>query len=247
MNYNIDIQKNHNVNNTELIILLDNQIIYKCYLKFTYRHNNNSDRHNIQEKTDITDKTSLECTPCNTNLNQNFYIKIKTKTNIIYDNRNNINNSNIKTTINNIIYKTTNEIKKSELKKKYAINYIKTHTLIHNKLNTTKHDDTMCCICLNKISNNTGAGYIKSCGHNNFCLSCILKWVKQKQECPMCRSKIICNTTNNFSFCKKDVKFNINDKKYIGKIINTIHSNIYLIQYNKNNKEEYIIKYINNI
>ena len=235
MNYNIDIQKKQYVNKIELKILLNNKITYKCLLKFTYKTNDTND---IESNTSSTILCNI-----NDSLKQNFYIKLRTKINIVYDNRNNINNSNIKTMINNIIYKTINEIKKSELKKKYAFNYITTHTLIHNKKNNKQQDNISCCICLNNICNN--AGYIKSCGHDNFHLSCILKWVKQKQECPMCRSKIICNTTNDFSFSKKDIKFNINDKKYIGKIINTIHSNIYLIQYSKNHKEEYIIKYIN--
>ena len=43
-----------------------------------------------------------------------------------------------------------------------------------------------CVICMEKLSNETG---MTNCKHK-FCKDCILKWVNESSECPLCRSQI---------------------------------------------------------
>jgi hypothetical protein len=63
-----------------------------------------------------------------------------------------------------------------------------------------------CCICMENISNNQNK-VITKCKHT-FCLTCLLQHYDEKNNCPLCREKLISDDDGNQRNYK--VKININ-------------------------------------
>lgn len=62
---------------------------------------------------------------------------------------------------------------------------------IRVKTNKCQSDKTeTCAICLGTIRKNTNV-YDLECKHH-FHIRCLDKWVKRRQECPICRNSITC-------------------------------------------------------
>ena len=60
----------------------------------------------------------------------------------------------------------------------------------------------LCCICLDKAANCK----LKPCNHENFCIDCVEKLVKQsrKSKCPMCRSNFFYYRMQNYEIDSDD-------------------------------------------
>lgn len=50
------------------------------------------------------------------------------------------------------------------------------------RYNLEYSNPTSCCICLNDVT----TGFVMECGHKFHCI-CIVRWVKEQTNCPMCR------------------------------------------------------------
>ena len=61
----------------------------------------------------------------------------------------------------------------------YPITFKKSEKIYNNK---------SCSICLEKINNNDIKNATLECGHI-FHSDCILKWIENKSNCPICRAK----------------------------------------------------------
>ncbi|GMP22690.1 hypothetical protein CsSME_00000602 [Camellia sinensis var. sinensis] len=60
-----------------------------------------------------------------------------------------------------------------------------TETKICSDLN---HEKGTCCICLEEYADGEEVGTMKNCGHNDFHVSCIRKWLLMKNSCPICKA-----------------------------------------------------------
>ena len=87
---------------------------------------------------------------------------------------------------NNVIYPKTNSRSKQlpNLKTRYSLS------------------NGNCCICHEPII--FQSYQIKSCGHRNFHKSCLNKWMKKSNECPMCRTPIINYINENYESSDND-------------------------------------------